>query len=100
MRRAIVSPKAQEDLFEAWEFVAADKVSAADRLMGRIEDAIELLRRMPGAGHRRKDVRDPRYRCWPVRPYVIVYRYNDEALTVVRVLHGAMNFRKALKEGP
>ena len=34
---------------------------------------------MLGKGHTRRDVRDPRYRFWTVRPYVIAYSFDDEA---------------------
>jgi plasmid stabilization system protein ParE len=33
-----------------------------------------------------------------VYSYVIAYRYDDEKLTVVRVVHGARNFRKLFRK--
>ena len=52
---------------------------------------------MPGKGHVRADVKDPSYRFCSVRPYVIAYRYDDQTLTIVRVVHGARNFRRLFR---
>lgn len=96
MRRLVFSARAQRDIWELWEYIAADNITAADKLCDKIKAAVELLGEMPGAGHTRPDVKDQRYRFWSVRPYVIVYRYTSRTLTVIRVLHGARDFRKLL----
>jgi len=49
---------------------------------------------MPGMGHQRADVSNPRYRFWPVGNYVIAYRVERSTLIVVRVVYGARDFRK------
>ena len=96
MRQIVFAPEAQRDLHEAWEYIAADNVNAADKLAGQIHQALTLLAEMPGIGHSRRDISNPRYCSWTVRPYVIVYRYSSRTLTVVRILHGARDFRVAL----
>jgi plasmid stabilization system protein ParE len=53
---------------------------------------------MPGMGHRRTDVRDQRYHFWRVRSYIIAYRYDANDLTIVRVLHGARDFRTIFRD--
>jgi plasmid stabilization system protein ParE len=73
--------------------VAADRLSAADRLTEQVHDAVELLARFPGMGHFRADVPHRRYRFWAVQPYVIAYRFTSRTLTIVRIVHGARNFR-------
>jgi hypothetical protein len=52
------------------------------------------LARFPGLGHTRPDVADKRYLFWAEGKYVIAYRLEDEELVVIRVLHGARDFRK------
>jgi plasmid stabilization system protein ParE len=44
------------------------------------------------AWHTRADVTDKRYLFWTVGNYVIAYRVEEE-LVVVRVFHGARDFR-------
>jgi toxin ParE1/3/4 len=97
MREIIFAPLAQRDLQEAWEYIASDNVTAADKLVDHIHRAIEMLAGMPGMGHERRDSPSPRYRFWTVRPYVIAYRYSSKRLTIIRLLHGARNFRAELR---
>lgn len=52
---------------------------------------------MPGMGHLRADVKGRRYRFWTVRPYVIADRFDAATLTVVRVVHGARDFRRIFR---
>jgi toxin ParE1/3/4 len=89
VRRIIIKVEARRDLAEAYHYIAFENVTAADRLVARIKDAIELLAQWPGLGHQRAEVKIKSFRFWSVRPYVIVYRYSRNVLTVVRVLHGA-----------
>ena len=97
MRRIVFSPRAQRDLQEAWEHIAADNLTAADHLVDHIQRAVQLLGQMPGIGHARPDVSNARYRFWTVRPYVIAYRCTSRTVTIVRVLHGARDFREVLE---
>jgi len=45
------------DLLEIWDYIAADDLQAADGMIDRIEQGIELLGEFPGAGHERAEVR-------------------------------------------
>ena len=98
MRKLLIRPQARVDLLEIWHFIAKDDPGAANRVSERIEEAIRGLVVMPGKGHTRADVRAPQYRFWSVYSYVIAFRYDDETLTVVRVVHGARNFRTLFRK--
>lgn len=63
----------------------------------KLDAAIRGLIEMPGKGHTRADVTDKSYRFWSVYSYVIAYRYDDESLTVVRVVHGRRNLRRLFR---
>ncbi len=52
---------------------------------------------MPGKGHTRADVRDVRYRFWSVYSYIIAYRFDEETVTIVRIVHGRRNVRKIFR---
>ena len=57
------------DLDEFWEYIAADKIDAADRWVGKLFDAFEALARSPGMGHRRLILINPTFAAnayfWP-----------------------------------
>lgn len=97
MRRVVFGRQAERDIDEVWSRIAADNIDAAQRMIEHIEQAAGLLARMPGAGHERADVDDPRYRFWTVRPYVIAYRYTSRTVTIVRVIHGARDFWRVFR---
>jgi toxin ParE1/3/4 len=82
-------------LDEIWTYIARDNPRAADRMEQALHDAMELLGRMPGLGHRRDDASD-RYRFWSVARYLIAYRVEKKAVHVVRVLHGSRDIRRFL----
>ena len=94
MRRILFSPQARRELAEAWHYIAPDNVSAADHLVQRISQAVETLARLPGMGHQRDDVPDSKLFFWTVRPYVIAYRFTSRTLRIVRIVHGARDFRR------
>jgi toxin ParE1/3/4 len=97
MRTLWVRPRARLDMLEIRNYIAADNLSAADRVASELADAIESLIEMPGKGHRRADVKDPRFRFWTVYSYVVAYWYDDETVTIVRVVHGSRNFRRVFR---
>jgi toxin ParE1/3/4 len=98
MRKLYIQPQARLDVLEIWNHIASDSVDAANRVNERIDEAIRGLLEMPGKGHRRADVKNPVYRFWAVYSYVIAYRYDDDTLTIVRVVHGRRNFRRLFKK--
>ena len=49
-------PEARLDIDEIWEFIGADNLDAADRLMTEIFVAVRALVPFPHQGHRRPDL--------------------------------------------
>jgi len=97
MRRLEIQPQAREDLLEIWHHIAKDNVSAANRVGDEIDATIQKLCESPGIGHIRRDVKSTQYRFKNVFSYVIVYRYDDDTLTVIRVVHGRRDFRRLFR---
>ena len=54
-------PEAEIDLDEVWEHIAADNLSAADRVIAEIHQTLEALVPFPHQGHRRTDLTNRRY---------------------------------------
>jgi plasmid stabilization system protein ParE len=80
-------PDAFADLSDIWDFIAQDSVDAADRVLGEIESAINMLVTTPYAGHLRPDLNSRNLRFWLVRSYLIAYAV-EKPLLIVGVLHG------------
>jgi len=73
MSRYILTEQAEQDLNDIWDYIADQSVEQADAVVREIRDAFELLAAMPGAGHRRRDVRNDRYRFWRANRFIIAY---------------------------
>ena len=60
MKDFVLTPRAELDLVEIWEYVAQDDMDAADRVLDELEEAMYKLAQMPGMGHVREDLVDRR----------------------------------------
>lgn len=89
-----ISRRADKDIEKICDFTARDNLDAANRLDERIHQTIKSLAEFPGMGHTRSDVEDRRYLFWSVGNYVIAYRIERKSLVVVRIVHGARDFRR------
>ncbi|HZA66841.1 MAG TPA: type II toxin-antitoxin system RelE/ParE family toxin [Geminicoccaceae bacterium] len=88
MPRIIVSPLAQADIDEIWDYIARDSTLNADRFVDRIEQRFGLLAANPRLGVARDDLR-PGLRRFTHARYLIYYRPIRGGIEVVRVVHGA-----------
>jgi plasmid stabilization system protein ParE len=98
MRKLLIQPQARLDLLEIWNFIANDRIDAANKVSDKLDTAIRSLVEIPGKGHTRADVNNPNYRFWTVYSFVIAYRFDDLTLTIVRVVHGHRNFRRLFRK--
>jgi plasmid stabilization system protein ParE len=80
--------EARFDLDEIWEYVRAESLDAADRIIAEILTAIRALAEFPGQGHERPDLTSRPLRFIVVRDYLIACAPNQRPLWVVAVLHG------------
>ncbi|HBI20309.1 MULTISPECIES: type II toxin-antitoxin system RelE/ParE family toxin [unclassified Brevundimonas] len=80
--------EALADLLDAYAFIAADNPSAAERVQDRLIEAARTLSDMPNRG---REGRQAGTRELTVlgTPYLIVYAVGDEAVTILRLWHGA-----------
>ena len=92
----VLTRLARQDLEETWDYLAADSPSAAERVLGRIEEAIIKLAKTPGLGHFREDLADRRHRFFLVYSYLVVYRPDTRPLEIIRVLHASRNVQALL----
>jgi len=87
-------PDAFADLDEIWDFIAANNIDAADRVLADIHSTLTTLARSPHIGHRRPDLTTRPLRFHVARgEYLVAYAPDEKPLWVVAVLHGRRNPR-------
>lgn len=80
---------AENDLLEAWLFIAEDSLGAADRVVDAIHREAQLLLDQPLMGRSRPELAAG-IRSWPTStPYLLFYFPDDDGIVVARVLHHA-----------
>ena len=75
--------------------LAANNVSAAERLANDLRAATQLLATRPLIGKARREF-GAGIRSFPVRDYVLVYRPILDGVELVRVVHGARDLERVL----
>lgn len=95
MPRIIRTPQANEDVLGIWDYIAQDRVSAADKLVRRIDEMLEHLAGNPSMGALHEEYRSG-LRAIPVGNYIIFYHAIDDGIEVYRVLHGARQLKDLL----
>lgn len=81
------TPRAEADLFEIWLAVARDNERAADALITRIVDKIELAADLPYMGVARPEL-GAHARILIEGRYVVIYQPGPPVLSVIAVVHG------------
>ncbi|HEY1749649.1 MAG TPA: type II toxin-antitoxin system RelE/ParE family toxin [Caulobacteraceae bacterium] len=96
MKLRIYGP-ARRDLTDAYDYIAQDSPGAADRILTRILDAIEMLETFPLMG-RPGRVGGTRELVITRTSYIAVYEVVGETIAIVRVLHGRQEWPPPVDE--
>jgi toxin ParE1/3/4 len=83
-------PQVDVDVDSIWDFIASDNVTAADRVLDRIGDVLDMLIRNPLAGRQRPELA-PGLRSFPAGNYIVFYLPLDDGIEVVRILSGYLD---------
>lgn len=84
-------PHAVKELEEIWDYIAADSMTSANRIIDELEAACARLSKFPLAGHPRPDITSNRLRFWRVRGYLIAYAPETRPVLILGFIHGARN---------
>ena len=96
MSRFVLSPRAQTDLNDIWDYTAQRwGIDQAERYLRRIAEAVDLIAETPERGRNCGHVREG-YRKYPVGSHVLFYREMSAGIDVVRILHQQMDFDRHL----
>jgi toxin ParE1/3/4 len=79
---------ATDHLKSAHEYIAAEDVAAADRLIERILSAVQALGQHPQLG-RKGRVEGTRELVLTGTPFIVAYRLRHDQVEILAVLHGA-----------
>jgi len=91
-----LSPRAQADLEDIWDYTAERwGARRAEAYIRQIYGAVEALAVTPSIARRCDEVR-PGYWKHPVGSHVIFFRRYPYGIDVVRILHGRMDFERHL----
>ena len=80
--------RARVDIRDIWHYIAERNLPAADRVLDAIERIFHLLASHPMMGRERPEL-SPGIRSFVVMSWVVFYRVREDAIEVIRVLHGA-----------
>ena len=96
MKLFILTPRAEQDVSDIWDYIADDSIEAADRVLAALEKTVHRLSKNPGIGHMREELADRRHRFFLVYSCLIVYRFETNPLQVIRVLHATRDVQSIL----
>lgn len=97
MSRFQLTPQAELDLAEIWDYIAQDSMTNADRVLNELEKTLRTLADNPELGYRREDWADSRHRFWPFYSYIVMYRPETNPLQILRIVSGFRNLAALLK---
>ncbi|MGH6855377.1 MAG: type II toxin-antitoxin system RelE/ParE family toxin [Aestuariivirga sp.] len=87
MGRITLTPRAEQDLEDIWNTIAADNSRAADNLIRRIFRKAELASDQPGMGAPRPEL-SATARILIEGRYLVIYEPLVDGIKIVTVVHG------------
>jgi plasmid stabilization system protein ParE len=83
-----LSPAAQQDINEIIDYLLKENISAVDRFVDTLFDAMNKLAQNPNIGHWRQDLTDKQVKFWTFKwHYLIIYR-PIRPVEIIRILSG------------
>jgi toxin ParE1/3/4 len=88
MSQVTRTDQADEDLVEILAYLGQHIPPAANRFAADVERACRLLAQLPEMGALCEELA-PGLRRFPIGKYVLFYQPTDDAIVVIRVVHGS-----------
>jgi toxin ParE1/3/4 len=100
MSRATLAPRARREAGAAARWIADDNPATAQAFRDAILRAAERIGEHPFIGVERPDLAGPPYRFFPLAgfPYLVVYNAERTPPLIVRIVHGARDLNKVLRD--
>jgi toxin ParE1/3/4 len=90
--------RARADLLEALEYLAEESPQAATGFLDEVERAAGSLSEFPERGAVVRELENPNLRQLVVGRYRLIYRVESGGVGIVRLVHGARDFRQAWRK--
>lgn len=94
MKRLRIAAAAEADLTDIAVFIATDSPARAGTFVRQLRTACRGLLDKPYRFPRASPGRNANVRKRPYGAYVIIYAVDENAVEIVRVLHGARDYQK------
>ena len=94
MAEIIWTEPALDDLEEIAEYIALDKLNAAQLLVQKVFDRVDLLSQSPNSGRKVPELSRSKYKEVIVGPCRIFYRFTNGAIYVLHLMRAEREFRK------
>lgn len=86
--RVAWSPRAVEDLEAIAQYIAADSAAYAAAVVKTILNTARSLSHFPQSGRVVPEIADESIREWFAFSYRVIYRIQDDVITIAAVVHG------------
>lgn len=94
MAEIVWTEPALNDLEEIANYIALDKLSAAQHLVQKIFDRVELLSQSPKSGRKVPELSRSKCKEVIIGPCRIFYRFSDDTVYVLHVMRAEREMRK------
>ena len=94
MAKIVWTESALLDLNDIAEYIALDKVSAAEKLVSKVFGRVELLTDSPASGRKPPELGKTRYREVIVGPCRIFYRADKDEIVILFIMRGERLLKK------
>jgi len=85
----IWAPKAEQDLYQIIDYIAQDSPSYASLFYDQLHEKVKNLSNFPLMGRKVPELDDSNIREIIIGNYRLIYRISNEALQIVRIIHGS-----------
>jgi len=93
----LITPLAQQDVSDLWEYLAEASAERADELLNTLHEKCQTLAEFPEMGRARHELLF-NLRSFAVKRYIIFYQPIEGGIEVLRVLHGTRDIDVAFDE--
>ena len=96
MKAIKLTPQAQADLDEIWNYTAETwNIDQAETYMLSVDSTMKLLATHPTLGRSLSDIREGYFK-FPAGSHLLVFRMTNEAIEFVRILHKSSDVERHL----
>ena len=98
MAKIVWTEPALDDLDEIAEYIALDKLSAAENLVRKVFEKVDRLSSAPNSGRKVPELTPSKYKEVIVGPCRIFYRASEDAVYILHVMRVERDLRRFLLE--